>query len=67
MPHETANRAAYEAANEAMLGTIDLLVAVWDGRSPVDQGGTAAVVEQARERGVAVAIVWPPGARRLTT
>ena len=64
MPHARASRAAYEAANQVMLDSVDILVAVWDGMSSVDQGGTAAVVEQARTRGMAVTVVWPDGARR---
>lgn len=64
MPFETAGREAYEAANEAVLASIDRLIAVWDGRSPVDRGGTAAVVSEAGRRGIPVRIVWPDGARR---
>src|SRR5690606_16489997 len=43
MPYASANREAYEAANEAMLASCDQLYAVWDGATPVDQGGTGAV------------------------
>ncbi|MBL7632578.1 hypothetical protein [Frankia nepalensis] len=64
MPPDESDRAAYEAANEALLGSIDLLIAVWDGRAPADQGGTAAVVESARSRDLKVEIVWPAGAQR---
>jgi hypothetical protein len=64
MPHLESNRAAYEAANEAMLSSCELLVAVWDGQPAVDRGGTAAVVEQAAARGLAVQVVWPQGSQR---
>jgi hypothetical protein len=64
MPHAESNRAAYEAANEAMLSSCDLLVAVWDGRSPVDRGGTGAVVEDAKSRRLPVEVIWPLGAQR---
>jgi hypothetical protein len=64
MPYGTAGREAYEAANEAVLTSIDRLIAVWDGRSPVDRGGTAADVHEAGRRGIPVQIVWPDGARR---
>jgi hypothetical protein len=67
MPHAQANRAAYESANEAMLASCDLLIAVWDGQSSVDQGGTAAVVEQAQQRGLPVAVLWPEGSSRLSS
>jgi hypothetical protein len=64
MPYETAGREAYEAANDAVLTSIDRLIAVWDGGSPADRGGTAAVVQEAGRRGIPVEVVWPHGARR---
>jgi len=64
MPHRTAGREAYEDANEAILGGIDRLVAVWDGRPSGGKGGTGDAVEAARGRGVPVDVVWPDGARR---
>ena len=64
MPFAEANREAYEAANEAMVGKCDRLIAVWDGHAAVDQGGTGALVEYARSRGVPIEIVWPEGAER---
>lgn len=64
MPYATSNRDAYEAANNAMLDTIDQLFAVWDGESPVDKGGTAAVVAAAEPRNIAVHVIWPDGAER---
>ncbi|RNG16654.1 hypothetical protein [Streptomyces botrytidirepellens] len=65
MPHETANRQAYEAANAVLLERADRLVAVWNGQPPGTKGGgTADVVYQAREASVPVDIVWPDGASR---
>ncbi|MEU0842150.1 hypothetical protein ABZ370_22125 [Streptomyces sp. NPDC005962] len=65
MPHETANRQAYEAANAVLLERADRLVAVWNGQPPGGKGGgTADVVYQAREAGVPVDVVWPDGATR---
>ncbi|GAA0937424.1 MULTISPECIES: hypothetical protein [Streptomyces violaceusniger group] len=65
MPHETANRQAYEAANAVLLERADRLMAVWDGRPPSGKGGgTADVVGQARGAGVPVDVVWPDGASR---
>jgi hypothetical protein len=64
MPLTEANREAYEAANEAVLSSCDKLLAVWDGQGAVDRGGTAAVVEKARSRGLPVEIIWPKGAQR---
>ncbi|MET9711709.1 hypothetical protein ACFW3Z_25255 [Nocardiopsis alba] len=64
MPHKTAGRQAYEDANEAVLGGIDRLIAVWDGQPSGGKGGTGDAVEAARGRGVPVEVVWPDGARR---
>lgn len=63
MDFDAAGREAYEAANEAVVGSVDQLVAVWDGDAG-QAGGTASVVELARERGVPVTVVWPDGAAR---
>ena len=64
LPFELANRDAYEAANEVLLGSCEELFAVWDGQSGVDKGSTAAVIQLARQRGVAVQVIWPEGAAR---
>ncbi|GAB3478817.1 hypothetical protein [Nocardiopsis coralliicola] len=64
MPHKSAGRDAYEDANETILGSIDRLVAVWDGKPSGGKGGTGDAVEAARGRGVPVYVVWPEGARR---
>ncbi|MER5274342.1 hypothetical protein ABT025_01145 [Streptomyces sp. NPDC002809] len=65
LPHETANRAAYEAANNELLRRADRLVAVWDGTPPSGKGGgTADTVVQAREAGLTVDVIWPAGAAR---
>jgi hypothetical protein len=62
MPFAEANRQAYAAANAALLNMADELVAVWDGQPSKDQGGTGALVEQARRLGKQVHVVWPEGA-----
>lgn len=65
VPHETANRGAYEAANKVLLERADRLVAVWDGAPPSGKGGgTADVVVEARAAGIPVDVVWPAGAAR---
>ncbi|MGW7097167.1 hypothetical protein [Streptomyces sp. NPDC054874] len=65
LPHPAANRASYEAANAELLRRADRLVAVWDGAPPSGEGGgTADTVEQARQAGLAVDVVWPTGAAR---
>ncbi|NNH74336.1 hypothetical protein HLB23_31560 [Nocardia uniformis] len=63
MDFDDAGRDAYEAANEAVVGTCDRLVAVWDSQ-PSEKGGTGTVVDLAREKGVPVVIIWPDGAAR---
>jgi len=64
MAFDTPNRDAYVAANEAVLGTIDQLVAIWDGQPSPDRGGTAGAVEEAQLRGIEVTVIWPKGATR---
>jgi hypothetical protein len=64
LPHEVSDRAAYEAANDALVDEVDLLMAVWDGQAPVDRGGTATVVSHARANQRAVQVIWPTGAAR---
>lgn len=64
MPFPTADRYAYEAANNAMLDSADELVAVWDGQPSPDRGGTAGAVADARDRGLPVTVIWPSGAAR---
>jgi hypothetical protein len=64
MPFAESNREAYMAASEHVLSTVDALVAVWDGGPSGGHGGTADVVDAARERGLPVTVVWPDGAER---
>ncbi|MEU8055729.1 hypothetical protein [Microbispora bryophytorum] len=64
MPFDHASREAYIAANNAVLGSVDELVAVWDGVPNFGQGGTADVVSDARDRGIPVTVIWPEGAAR---
>lgn len=64
LPYQTANRDAYVAANNLMLEEADELVAVWDGQPSPDRGGTAGTVADAKDRGLAVTVIWPRGAVR---
>ncbi|MER7000091.1 hypothetical protein [Streptomyces sp. NPDC000410] len=65
LPHATANRQAYEDANRMLLKRANRLVAVWNGEPPSGKGGgTADTVIAAREAGLPVDVVWPPGASR---
>ncbi|WP_063050037.1 hypothetical protein [Nocardia arthritidis] len=58
-----AGREAYEAANAAVVDSVDRLVAVWDGADG-ERSGTGSVVRLARKAGVPVDVVWPEGAAR---
>jgi hypothetical protein len=64
LPFEMSGRRAYVAASERVLASVELLLAVWDGRPPDGRGGTADVVDHARATGVEVRVVWPETARR---
>lgn len=64
MPFTESGRPAYEAANQELITISDRLVAVWDSQPSKEQGGTGAVVEQARQLGKPVQIVWTTGAAR---
>ncbi|MGQ4598018.1 hypothetical protein [Nocardia sp. R6R-6] len=63
MDFEEAGREAYEAANAALVGSVDRLVAVWDAEEG-QQGGTGSVVALARAARLPVDVVWPAGAAR---
>jgi hypothetical protein len=66
--HETglavSDSQAHMAGSEILVGLVDELLAVWDGRPARGLGGTADVVAYARRQGVPVRVLWPEGARR---
>ncbi|MCI2416855.1 hypothetical protein MOQ72_05410 [Saccharopolyspora sp. K220] len=64
MPFAKSNSDAYMAASEHILGSVDAMIAVWDGQPAGGHGGTGDVVQAARERSVPVTVVWPDGAER---
>ncbi|MER7132625.1 hypothetical protein [Streptosporangium saharense] len=64
LPYDTPSPRAYVAANEVLVETADLLLAVWDGSPARGRGGTAEVVEAAHLRRKRVQVIWPPGATR---
>jgi hypothetical protein len=64
LPYDAPTPATYKAANDTMLETADLLLAVWDGQPARGEGGTAEVVSDARERSIEVRVLWPHGANR---
>lgn len=64
MPFIESTSDSHMAASEFVLGRVDQLYAVWDGKPPRGYGGTADVVAEARRRGVPTRVIWPDGARR---
>lgn len=64
LPFSESSSEAYMAASQELLGSVDSLIAVWDGSPSESYSGTADVVAAARERGIPVAVVWPDGAHR---
>lgn len=55
---------AHMAGGELLVGLVDELLAVWDGRPARGAGGTADVAARARHQGVPVRVLWPAGAHR---
>lgn len=55
---------AFLAAGRSVVENSDLLLAVWDGQPAKGKGGTADIVEHARNRGLTVKVIWPAGMKR---
>lgn len=53
----TDREESYEAAGRAVVDASDVVIAVWDGQPAGGRGGTAEIVDYARERGVPVRVV----------
>lgn len=64
LEHVESTEQAHMDASRFMLGCADRLMAVWDGQPARGYGGTADVLQLARERRVVVDVVWPDGAER---
>lgn len=66
--HETglteSTSEAHQAGGEILVGPVDELTAVWDGKPAWAFGGTADVVAYAQRTGVPVRILWPEFATR---
>ncbi|MEV7545556.1 hypothetical protein [Streptomyces sp. NPDC089915] len=60
----TSDSAAHMAGSEVLVGLVDELLAVWDGKPAWGYGGTADVVAYARRTGVPARVLWPEGASR---
>jgi hypothetical protein len=57
---------AYEAAGLIMIGNVDILIAVWDGKEPAGIGGTALIVEKAIGAHVPVVMIEPVDAKEAS-
>jgi hypothetical protein len=57
LPPAPTRDAAYEAAGLYVLDHCEVLLAIWDGQGAQGQGGTGAIVAQARQRGLPIAWV----------
>lgn len=55
---------AHQAGSEILVGLVNELLAVWDGKPAWAYGGTADVVAYAERTGVPVRVLWPEGASR---
>jgi hypothetical protein len=64
LSHRTSTSEAFMDASRRMLGYVDQLLAVWDGKPARGFGGTADVVHLAGDLGVTVTNLWPAGATR---
>lgn len=64
LDHIESDSTAHMDASLRMLADTDELLAVWDGQPARGYGGTADVIDAARDKDIPVTVVWPAGARR---
>lgn len=64
LDHEESTSESHMDASIQMLKQADRLFAVWDGLPARSFGGTADVVDYARDIGLPVTVIWPAGAVR---
>lgn len=64
LDHVESDSDAHMDASLRMLAEADELLAVWDGQPARGHGGTADVVDAARDQAIPVTVVWPAGATR---
>ncbi len=64
LPYIESTEQAHLAAGQTVVERSERLVAVWDGQPARGVGGTADIVDYARQKGVPVTVVWPEGATR---
>jgi hypothetical protein len=64
LEHTESTEQAHMDGGKVVVDCSSVLVAVWDGQPSRGLGGTADVVDYARQRGVPVEVIWPEGATR---
>ncbi|MEV0692888.1 hypothetical protein [Streptomyces sp. NPDC050388] len=64
LAYDPNHRGSCVGADERMVASSGLLLAVWDGSPSNGRDATAHLVTYARARGIPVEIVWPAGAER---
>ena len=64
LPYPAPSDEAFLAGGLVVAERADVLLAVWDGEKSRGLGGTADVVEYARQLDLAVSVVWPEGVSR---
>ena len=64
LDHTESTEQSHMDASVTMLNDADHLIAVWDGQPAAGFGGTADVVDHARDNDIPVTIIWPEGAHR---
>lgn len=64
LEHVQSDEQAHMDGSRRMLDRADALLAVWDGQPARGYGGTADVVELARQLGMPVTVIWPDGSAR---
>jgi hypothetical protein len=63
-PFSSPTEEAFFAAGKRVVDLSDHLIAIWDGKEAKGEGGTADIVDYARERAKAITVVWPKGLSR---
>lgn len=64
LDHAESTSQSHMDASLEMIRRAQRLIAVWDGKPARGYGGTADIVDAAREREVPTTVIWPEGARR---
>jgi hypothetical protein len=64
LSYQEPSENAFLAAGRRVVEASNLLLAVWDGKPALGKGGTADIVQYARERGIRVEVIWPPQTSR---